>query len=69
MWEYIKNHIPTLKKTEMTKRPNAKKSNEKKFNIVGQKAECPKSWIVQKAELYIIFSKFWYDKKTFAIKQ
>ena len=40
-------------KGRMTKRPNAKRPNEKKFNIVGQKAECPKGRIVQKAELFI----------------
>ena len=42
-----------MTKRPNAKRPNAKRPNEKKFNIVGQKAECPKGRIVQKAELFI----------------
>ena len=51
MREYVKR--PKTKrlndqKSRMTKRPN-----EKKINIVGQKAECLKVQIVHKAELFI----------------
>ena len=31
-----------MSKGQLTKRPNAKRPNKKKFIIVGQKAECPK---------------------------